>query len=133
MGEEQINFCLEQRETAENVFKYVSEMPPAEKVKIKNMAGYIYSTVKNGFKAPEKFETVRSAEDRKEKKIALEEFGEKIKKSMDKGEIKFFCPREGEKYKLTSIPNSQMFLYNKKGNPVAGHFSEWLDDRFFAA
>jgi len=131
MGEEQINFCLERRETAENVLKYVSEMPPTEKQKIKNMAGYVYSTVKNGFKAPEKFETVKATEDRRERKIALEEFGEKIKKAMDKGDIKFFCPREGEKYKLTSIPNSQMFLYNKRGNPVAGHFSEWIDERFF--
>jgi len=61
MAEEQISFCMERRETTENVLKYVSEMPPAEKVKIKNMAGYIYSTVRNGFKAPDKFETVRSA------------------------------------------------------------------------
>jgi len=133
MAEEQISFCMERRETTENVLKYVSEMPPAEKVKIKNMAGYIYSTVRNGFKAPDKFETVRSAEDRKEKKIALEEFGEKIKEAMDKGEIKYFCPGGNEKYKLTSIPNQQMFLYNKRGNPMAGHFSEWLDDRFFTA
>jgi len=131
MGEEQINFCLEQRETAENVLKYVSEMPPAEKQKIKNMAGYVYSTVKNGFKAPEKFETVKATEDRKERKIALEEFGEKIKEAMDKGEIKYFCPGEGKKYLLSSIPSPQVFLYNKKGKLTAGHFSEWLDNRFF--
>jgi len=131
MGEEQVNFCLEQRETAENVLKYISEMPPLEKTKIKNMAGYIYSTVRNGFKAPEKFETVKATEDRRERKMAVEEFGEKIKNAMDRGEIKYFCPGGNEKYKLTSIPNPQMFLYNKRGNPMAGHFSEWLDDRFF--
>jgi len=131
MSTPQINICLQQPEITENVLKYINEMPPAEKDKIQNKAGYIYSTIKNGFKPPDNFITVQAAAEKKDRKASIEAFGARIKAGMDNGTINYFCPRDGEKYKLTSIPSSQIFLYNKRGNPGSGHFSEWLDEKYF--
>ena len=131
IAESQIKVCLKKSEETENILKYIQEMSPAEKDKISNIPGYIFSLVKGGFKPPENFETVKAAEERKKKKKNVEEFGEYIKDIMDNGKALFFSPAPEEKYKITSIPNSQIFLYKKKGMPVAGNFKDWLDEKYF--
>ena len=131
MAEDQIKVCMRRPEDTENVLKYIWEMSPFERDKISNIAGYVFSLVRGGFKPPENFETVKAEEERKEKKRTIEEFGDFIRESLNNGKVKYFSPVAGEKYKITSIPNSQVFLYNKKGKPAAGNFGEWMDEKFF--
>jgi len=132
MAEEMINFCLVRHGDTENVIKLLKEMSPAEQEKIKNIPGYIYKLVRDGFTPPEGFETVQEVEERKERKRTTEEFGEKIRKEFEEGRIKYFNPKEGLKYPLSIIPNNFQFLYKKSnGIPSADNFSEWMDEKFF--
>ena len=132
MAEDMINFCQNHYEDTENVIKYLKEMSPGEKEKIKNIPGYIYKLVRDGFTPPDGFETAQEVEERNERKKAAEEFGEKIMKEFDEGKIKYFAPKEGLKFPLSIIPNNIQFLYKKSnGMPLAGLFSEWMEERFF--
>jgi len=132
MAEDMINFCQNRYEDTENVIKYLKEMSPGEKEKIKNIPGYIYKLVRDGFTPPDGFETAQEVEERNERKKAAEEFGEKIMKEFDEGKIKYFAPKEGLKFPLSIIPNNIQFLYKKSnGMPLAGLFSEWMEERFF--
>jgi len=132
MAEEMINFCLVRQGDTENVIKLLKEMSPAEQEKIKNIPGYIYKLVRDGFTPPEGFETVQEVEERKERKRSTEEFGEKIRKEFEEGKIKYFSPKEDLKFPLSIIPNNIQFLYKKSnGMPLAGLFSEFMDEKFF--
>ena len=131
MAEAQIQICLKDRNTTANVLKYFEEMPVPERQKITKAAGYIYSTVKNGFKPPVGFVTVQEAEERKKRRQAMENFGINIKNAYDSNRVKHFSPGEDRKYRITSIPNTQVFIYNKKGIPAAGQFNEWMDMKYF--
>jgi len=132
MAEDMINFCQNRYEDTENVIKYLKEMSPGEKEKIKNIPGYIYKLVRDGFTPPEGFETAQEVEERNERKKATEEFGEKIRKKFEEGKIKYFAPKEGLKFPLSIIPNNIQFLYKKSnGMPLAGLFSEFMDEKFF--
>jgi hypothetical protein len=133
MAEDMINFCQNRYEDTENIIKYLKEMSPGEKEKIKNIPGYIYKLVRDGFTPPEGFETAQEVEERNERKKAAEEFGEKIMKEFEEGKIKYFTPKEGLKFPLSIIPNNIQFLYKKSnGMPLAGLFSEFMDEKFFA-
>jgi len=132
MAEEMINFCLVRHGDTENVIKLLKEMSPAEQEKIKNIPGYIYKLVRDGFTPPEGFETVQEVEERKERKRTTEEFGEKIRKEFEEGKIKYFSPKEDLKFPLSIIPNNIQFLYKRSnGIPLAGIFSEWMNEKFF--
>jgi len=132
MAEDMINFCQNRYEDTENIIKYLKEMSPGEKEKIKNIPGYIYKLVRDGFTPPEGFETAQEVEERRERKKAAEEFGEKIMKKFEEGKIKYFSPKEGLKFPLSIIPNNIQFLYKKSnGMPLAGLFSEFMDEKFF--
>jgi len=132
MAEDMINFCQNHYEDTENVIKYLKEMSPGEKEKIKNIPGYIYKLVRDGFTPPDGFETAQEVEERNERKKATEEFGEKIRKKFEEGKIKYFAPKEGLKFPLSIIPNNIQFLYKKSnGMPLAGLFSEFMDEKFF--
>jgi hypothetical protein len=132
MVEDMINFCLVRQGNTENIIKYLKEMSPAEQEKIKNIPGYIYKLVRDGFTPPEGFETVQEVEERKERKRSTEEFGEKIRKEFEEGKIKYFSPKEDLKFPLSIIPNNIQFLYKKSnGMPLAGLFSEFMDEKFF--
>jgi hypothetical protein len=132
MAEEMINFCLVRESVTKNVIKLLNEISPAQKENIKNIPGYIYKLVHDGFTPPEGFETVEEVEERRENKRKTEEFGEKIRKEFEEGRIKYFNPKEGLKYPLSIIPNNFQFLYKKSnGMPSADNFSEWMDEKFF--
>lgn len=132
MAEDMINLCQNRYEDTENIIKYLKEMSPGEKEKIKNIPGYIYKLVRDGFTPPEGFETAQEVEERRERKKAAEEFGEKIMKKFEEGKIKYFSPKEGLKFPLSIIPNNIQFLYKKSnGMPLAGLFSEFMDEKFF--
>lgn len=133
MAQEQINFCMENKELTEDVLKYFNEQPQPERDKIKNPAGFIYKLVKDGFKAPEGFKSCKEVKEMAEKKKAVEEFGDIITELLNKGEIKYFCPGEGKKYPISCIPNNNTFLYtSRKGLPVAGNFREWMNKKYFS-
>lgn len=134
MGESQIRFCLERRDITENIFKYLSEMAPAEKDKIKNMAGYVYKMVRDGFEPPEGFISNGEVREKMERKKVREEFGEKIRKAFEEGTIKYFVPEECKRFHLTIVPDCQNFVYRKSlnGLPVSGRFDEWFDEKYFS-
>ena len=132
MAEDMIKICQNHYEDTENIIKYLKEMSPGEKEKIKNIPGYIYKLVRDGFTPPEGFETAQEVEERNERKKAAEEFGEKIRKEFEEGKIKYFTPKEGLKFPLSIIPNNIQFLYKKSnGMPIASLFSEFMDEKFF--
>jgi len=133
MLEDKIEFCLKEKEKTEDVIKYIDEMSSDDKSKIKNRAAYIYKLVKNGFIPPEGFKSNKEIKEQKKLKLTIEEFGEKIRIDFGSKKINYFSPRKDLKYPLSLIPNNMTFLYKKSssGIPIAGHFSEWLDEKFF--
>lgn len=132
MAEQQIVFCLQKKETTEDVLKYIDEMSLYEKNKIQKLPGFIYKLVKDEFRPPEGFESAKVAESKKEKKKVLEEFVTIINAKFRNKEITHFSPREGVKYPISVIPNNFTFLYKKNdGVPIAGIFAEWADEKFF--
>lgn len=132
MAEPQINYCMEREDVTMNVIKHLNEMLPDEKESKKNIPGFIYALVRDGFKPPKGFETCKAVEERRNRKEAEEEFAENITEKFNSGEIKYFTPPDGKKYKITSIPNNTQFLYNKNGLPVCQRFCDVMDERFFS-
>lgn len=131
MAEPQINVCVENKDVTEDVIKYVSEMPPVEKESIKNIPGFIYKLVKDGFKPPEGFESSKQVEEKEKRKEAIKDFVENFKEKLNSREIKYFTP-DGKKYNITSVPNDSMFLYMKDGKPQCARFCEFMDESLFS-
>lgn len=132
IAEQQIPLCLQKKEKTEDVLKYFNEMPPAEKDKLHNIPGFIYTLVMGEFKPPEGFISAKAAANKKERKKRIEELAALIEEKFRNKKITYFSPEEGIKYPLRTIPNNQTFLYtNRKGLPTAATFAEWADIKFF--
>ena len=98
---------------------------------INNPPGYIYQLVKEGFNAPEGFESAEAAEKKQTKRKTLEKIGHKVKEEFEAGIISSFSPQEDLKYPISMIPNNIMFIYKKNGLPITERFADWPSEEYF--
>jgi len=133
MGKGQIDFCVSRRniETTMNILKYLNEMTPQERVSIKNIPGYIYKMVRDGFTPPPGFVSYQEAQEKAERKKAIKLVGQTVWQSYQSGQRIFFCPKEGVAIPITTVPNPDSFVYHRDGRTIAASFADWPKIEYF--
>jgi len=114
-----------------NILKYLNEMTPQERVSIKNIPGYIYKMVRDGFTPPPGFVSYQEAQEKAERKKAIKLVGQTVWQSYQSGQRIFFCPKEGVAIPITTVPNPDSFVYHRDGRTIAASFADWPKIEYF--
>ncbi|RJR08455.1 ParB/RepB/Spo0J family partition protein [Candidatus Parcubacteria bacterium] len=133
MGKVQIDFCVSRRniETALNILKYLSEMTPQEKASIKNIPGYIFKMVRDGFTPPPGFVSYREVQEKTERKRTVKLVSQTVRQAFEAGTKVFFSPKDEVFYPIETISGMTFTYRHPERGRMGGTFTEWPSLEYF--